>query len=223
VIVSNRDKLFTFDFHKELNALAGMELAFSLAYCPESDGLVEQRNRTMGGILRISVNQAQRNWVLQLPSIEFAINSAQSESTGISPFKLNYGWLPQPMLIQTDTNLEGVKEHTCSIKFTQMMAHDAILAQQPIQSMHANKGQRPAPFIQGDLVFVSTKNMSVPKGKSHKLVNKYIGLLEIEEVVVEGTTYQVKLPDELKRQSIKSAFHALLLKLHIPSKDNRFP
>ncbi|CCO37800.1 hypothetical protein BN14_11960 [Rhizoctonia solani AG-1 IB] len=89
--------------------------------------------------------------------------------------------------------------------------------------MHANKGRRPAPFTQGDLVFVSTKNMSVPEGKSRKLVNKYIGPLEIEEVVVEGTTYRVKLPDELKRRGIKSAFHASLLKPHIPSEDNRFP
>ncbi|KAF8694387.1 hypothetical protein RHS03_08195, partial [Rhizoctonia solani] len=223
IIVSDRDKLFTSDFHKELNALVGTELAFSSNYHPETDGLVERKNRSVGSMLRTFVNRAQRDWAPRLPGVEFAINSARSETTGYSPFKLNYGRLPRPMLIRTETDLEGVKQQARAIRSTQMMAHDAILAQRPTQTLQANKGRRPAPFVKGSLVFVSTKNMAIPEGKSRKLVNKYIGPLVVEEVIVEGTTYKVKLPDELKRRGIRPTFHASLLKPHIPGEDNRFP
>ncbi|KEP47240.1 integrase core domain protein, partial [Rhizoctonia solani 123E] len=189
VIVSDRDKLFTSEYYETLNELTGMELVFLSSYHLALDGLIEQMNWSLSSVIRICVNHAQRNWAIQLPGIEFAINSVRSETTGFSPFKLNYGRLPRPMLVRTNTDLKGVKEHAQLIKYTQMMAHDTIIAQRPLQTIQANKGHCPAPFKEGDLVFVSTKNMAIPEGKLHKLVNKFIGLIKIEQEVVKGTTY----------------------------------
>ncbi|KEP45351.1 putative ribonuclease H-like protein, partial [Rhizoctonia solani 123E] len=207
----------------KLHGFPDVILAFSSSYHLASDGLIERMNWSLGGVIRICVNRAKRNWAIQLPGIEFAINSAHSETTGFSPFKLNYGRLPRPMLVRTNTDLKGVKEHAQLIKYTQMMAHDVIIAQRPVQTIQANKGHRPAPFKEGDLVFVSTKNMAIPEGKSRKLVNKFIGPIKIEQEVVKGTTYRLDLPIELKRRGIKSTFHASLLKPHIPYEDHRFP
>ncbi|KDQ49302.1 hypothetical protein JAAARDRAFT_143636, partial [Jaapia argillacea MUCL 33604] len=41
------------------------------------------------------ISPKQTNWVTQLPSIEFAINLAQSSLTGFAPFFLNTGQMPQ--------------------------------------------------------------------------------------------------------------------------------
>jgi len=44
------------------------------------------------------IGENQRDWVAKLPAIEFAINSARSESTGYAPFFLNTSRMPRPMV-----------------------------------------------------------------------------------------------------------------------------
>jgi transposase InsO family protein len=97
-IVSDRDVLFTSTFWKRLHELMGTKLSMSSAYHPESDGGTERANRTVTQMLRQCIQPNQRDWVSKLPAIEFAINSARSESTGFSPFFLNTGCMPRSLL-----------------------------------------------------------------------------------------------------------------------------
>ncbi|KJA27562.1 hypothetical protein HYPSUDRAFT_99362, partial [Hypholoma sublateritium FD-334 SS-4] len=55
-------------------------------------------NRTITQMLRQCIGGKQTDWVAKLPAIEFAINSARSETTGYSPFFLNHGRMPRPMI-----------------------------------------------------------------------------------------------------------------------------
>ncbi|KAI0363210.1 hypothetical protein BV20DRAFT_929239, partial [Pilatotrama ljubarskyi] len=56
------------------------------------------------------------------------------------------------------------------------MAHDAILEVRVSQAHQANKFRQAEPeFEVNDLVYLSTKNLSVPKGRARKLALKYIG------------------------------------------------
>jgi hypothetical protein len=70
----------------------------SSAYHPQTDGATERANRTVTQMLRQCINNKQTDWVSKLPAIEFAINSARSESTGYAPFFLNSGQMPRPMI-----------------------------------------------------------------------------------------------------------------------------
>jgi hypothetical protein len=223
VIVSNRDKLFTSDYHREIHHLMNTELKFSSAYHPQTDGMTERMVRNVSRLIRACVNPEQRDWANKLPGIEFAINSARSETTGFSPFVLNYGRLPRPMLIRTQMDLYGVQEAARQIKYTQSVAHDMIIAACPSQTIQANIHRRLSPFQKGDLVYVSTKNMSIPAGKAHKLAPKYVGPYKVDKVVKEGATYRIELPPEMRRHGIRPTFHASLLKPHVPHKDRRFP
>jgi hypothetical protein len=45
----------------------------------------------------------------------------------------------------------------------------------------------------GDLVYVSTKNLSLPKGRARKLTPKYIGPFPIIEIMEPGATYRLDL------------------------------
>jgi hypothetical protein len=93
-IVSDRDSLFTSVFWRELHSLIGCELRMSSAYHPQTGGATERANRTMTQMLRHCIALDQRDWVTKLPAIEFAMNAATSETTGFSPFLLNYGRQP---------------------------------------------------------------------------------------------------------------------------------
>lgn len=97
-IISDCDVLFTSTFWTHLNALIGTKLKMSSTYHPETDGLTERANQTVTQMLRQCVNAKQTDWVAKLPSIEFAINSARSQSTGYAPFFLNMGHMPRSMI-----------------------------------------------------------------------------------------------------------------------------
>ena len=88
-IISDRDSLFTSTFWQTLHSLIGTEIRMSSSFHPQTDGSTERANRTIGQMLRMCISPDHRNWVNKLPAIEFAINSARSESTGYTPFLLN--------------------------------------------------------------------------------------------------------------------------------------
>jgi hypothetical protein len=50
------------------------------------------------------------------------------------------------------------------MKHAVMSAHDAILGARVKQTRNANRKRQLSPFIEGDLVYLSTENMSLPKG-----------------------------------------------------------
>jgi hypothetical protein len=139
------------------------------AYHPQTDGMTERVQRNYTGLLRICAGARQTEWVQNLPAIEFAINSARSEATGLSPFYLNYGRTPSPMVVNTNSKFPGVREHIERIKIAIMTAHDAVLDGRTKMTRQANQHRRPADIEEGDLVYVSTKNMRMPKGFARKL------------------------------------------------------
>ena len=89
-----------------------------------------------------------------------------------------------------------------------------------VNTIQANHKQAKVDHKVGDLVYLSTKNISLPKGHARKLAPKYLGPLAITKVLKEGTTYQLDLSEELLKWGINRAFHASLLKPHVPN-DNR--
>ena len=93
-IVSDRDSKFTSRWWREVHRLLGAKLLMSTSFHPETDGTTEQVNRSIGQILRSTVNADQRNWVEKCPMLEFAINSSINESTGFAPFELDGGYMP---------------------------------------------------------------------------------------------------------------------------------
>jgi hypothetical protein len=47
------------------------------------------------------------------------------------------------------------------------IAHDALIEAQVFQKIYTNKKQRSEPEIkEGDMVYLSTKNISMPKGRA---------------------------------------------------------
>lgn len=87
-----------------------------------------------------------------------------------------------------------------------IQAHDSILAARVKQTHDANRRRRISLLVKGDLCYISTKNITFPKGYARKLVPKYIGPYKI-----------------LKRRGVHDVFHASYLRVHQPNDDRLFP
>ena len=222
-IVSDWDSLFTSKFWKRLHGLIGTQLRMSSAFHPQTDSATERANRTITQMIRQCVRPDQKDWVTKLPAVEFAINSARSSTTGFSPFQLNYGWSPSPIIWDSHDEFPGVRKFAEKMKMVIMSAHDSIIAARVVNTVQANKKHAIAEYKVGDLVYLSTRNISLPKGRACKLAPKFLGPFAITKVLKEGATYQLDLSEEVLKRGINPSFHATLLKPHVPSDDRRFP
>ena len=71
-------------------------------------------------------------------------------------------------------------------------------------------------------MYMSTKNMSLPKGQTQKLVPKYIGPYEIISDY-GNNSYKLDLPGCLRQQGIQPVFRVSLLRIHMPNNEQLFP
>jgi hypothetical protein len=116
------------------------------------------------------------------------------------------------MIWDAKSEYPGVRVFAQHMKEAIMTAHDAILEACVKQTRQANKHRKPAPFGKDDFVYLSTKNLTIPKNRLCKVVPKFIGPYCILE-----------LPSDLKRKGNHPAFHSSLLRIHNPNDDRRFP
>ncbi len=176
-IVSDRDTLFMSILWSHLHKLIGTKLKMSSAYHPETDSSMKWANRAIGTMLRQCILADQKNWVALLPTIKFAIKLACSKITGYAPFFLNNGRMLHSMIWDnaTKTEYSGVQVFAMRMKQAILLAHDSILESQVKQTQDANRKWCPIHFMEKDLVYISTKNISFLKGLACKLNLKYIG------------------------------------------------
>ena len=93
-----------------------------------------------------------------------------------------------------DTTFKGVKQFALQAKWDLMVAHDVIIANHIQQTFHANKKCRTSDLYHvRDHVYLSTQNLTLPKGRARKLVPKYIGPYKVVKAHNEASTVTLKL------------------------------
>jgi len=209
-IVTDRGSVFMSKFWKELFRLLDTKLKRSTAYHPQTDGQTERANRTIEEMLRSYINDTQTNWDTLLGAVEFAYNNSTNPSTGFTPFYMNYGTHPA---VPTTLDLppgqnEAAINLTDRIQTIITKATDHLLRAQQRQSRYANLRRREVIFAVGDLVFLSTENLSLPSGTVKKLSPKWTGPFPIIKKI-SSVAYELQLPDDWK---IHNIFHVSLLK-----------
>ncbi|ESK82626.1 reverse transcriptase-rnase h-integrase [Moniliophthora roreri MCA 2997] len=198
----------------------------STAFHPQTDGASEHSIRNCNQILRATIQPNQRNWLNKLPIVEFAINSSISETTGFSPFELNYGYLPTMMWEVHYVKKVPPGVHAFAIQAMQNLydAHNSIIEAQVSQTHYSNKKRRPDPEIkEGSKVYLLTKNLNMPKDCTTKLCPKYIGPYLVIKAYPTSSTYELELPEDLKKHRIHPVFHVSLLWPHGENDEILFP
>jgi len=72
----------------------GIKLKYSTTCHSQTNSQTEVTHRTFSTILRAFIKLNAKAWDLLLPNAEFAYNKAPSRTTGVSPFKVVYGFDP---------------------------------------------------------------------------------------------------------------------------------
>src|SRR6266481_6716444 len=99
-----------------------------------------------------------------------------------------------------------------------MMVHDAIIESYVVQAHHTNHHRWPGELHSpGDLVYLLTKNLSLPKGRAKKLVPRYVGPYKIVEVQTNASTVMLELLPELLARRVHPTFHVSLIRAHMPN------
>lgn len=94
-IVSDRDNKFVCHFWRTLWKMLGMNLSFSSAYHPQSNGQIEVVNRSVCNLLRCLTKQHGKSWDHIIGQVEYAYNDSINRSNGKSPFEIVYGVTPR--------------------------------------------------------------------------------------------------------------------------------
>ena len=225
-IVSDRDSKFTSKWWRSLHKIMGAKLLMSTSFHPQTDGQTERANKNIGQIFRTVVQPDQKNWVDKVDMTEFAINASISETTRYAPFELNGGYMPS-MIKEIKSNevvAQGINVFATTALQNLAEAHDAIIEARVFQTEKANKRLKDEPKIAiGDMVFLSTKNLNIPKNRARKLCPKYVGPYKVVKARPETSTYSLDLPAALKERNILPTFHMSLLRPYHPSNNAMFP
>ncbi|KNZ78383.1 hypothetical protein J132_01037 [Termitomyces sp. J132] len=98
--------------------------------------------------------------------------------------------------IRADTVIpKGIQQFACQALENLAVEHDAIIEACVYQTHLANSHCRPDPKLEkGALVYLSTKNLNLPKGRARKLCPKWVGLYRILEAYSETSNYVLELP-----------------------------
>jgi hypothetical protein len=119
-IDSDRDKVFTSNWWRELFRLAGVSLRMSTSYHPQTDGQTERLNQTMETYLRCFANSCPARWSHWLPLAEFWYNTCDHSAIGMSPFKALYVYETKHFDISAQTSM-SVPELGVWLQDRQMM------------------------------------------------------------------------------------------------------
>lgn len=222
-LVSDRDSRFVSSFWRALHEICGTSLYMSTAFHPQSDGLTERANRTVLTTLRCVLCDLGGDWADHLHMVEFAINNAVNASTGVSPFYACLGFHPRtPVSVDTHAaDVPAAAEYVEHMQSIWKRSEDSMLRAQIAQVEHMDKHRRISPFKAGDLVYLSTRNISFDTPS--KFTPKYVGPFKILEVLARGNAARLDLPATFKARRLHDVFNVSLLKPYVTRPDSMGP
>ncbi|QRW18347.1 Retrotransposable element Tf2 protein [Rhizoctonia solani] len=202
--ISNRGRVFNNKFLRALYKRLGIDLHFSSAYHPQSNGQTERVNPSIKHFLRAYSGVNQKDWTRWLPMAEFAYNNAVHSSTGKTPFKALYGWEPTltPSNIPTDVPEADDLAQTMEAQWKEV---ESALRQSKQQMMTGESGS-PTEFEIGEEAWLDAKNVNL-KTLSPKLTEQRLGPFKVIEKI-SNRACRLELPPTMR---IHNVFYVGLL------------
>ncbi|XP_010278719.1 PREDICTED: uncharacterized protein LOC104612828 [Nelumbo nucifera] len=164
-ITSDRDTRFLSHFWMTLWRLFDSSLNFSSTAHPQTDGLTEVVNRTLGNLIRSISRERPKQWDFAIAQAEFAYNNAVHSSTGRSPFSIVYMKVPNHALdlVKLPRVPNALAEQLAEqIQSVQDAVKQKLEQTNAKYKMAKDKHRRHQVFDVGDEVMVFLRNERIP-------------------------------------------------------------
>ena len=208
-IVSDRGPQFSSRVWRAFCKLIGATASLTSGFHPQSNGQTERVNQELEASLRSLVADNPSSWSSRLPWAEYAHNTLQYTSTGMSPFQCQFGF--QPPLFpekERDVSVPSALQFVRRCKRTWKQARRALLRTSKRNQRHANQLRTPAPsFRHGQRIWLSAKDLPL-RVESRKLAPRYVGPFKVIRRI-NPVCYRLQVPRSLK---INPTFHVSLLR-----------
>ena len=188
----------------------GVKQCLSSARRPQSDGQTERTNRMLEDMLRHFVSPSQDDWDVRLPCCEFAINNAWNQSTGSTPFFLNFGETPRsPVNVDVVCKLPAADAFVGRVKDAVHKARNSLLYAQQRMCTSYDAKHKAESFEIGEFAYLSPKGLLLSTAGSKKLSLRWLGPFEVTERIGR-LAYKLCLPASVSR--LHPECHVSLLK-----------
>jgi ribosomal protein L21E len=219
VIVSDRDKIFTSKLWQEMLSAYKVDLHYSTAYHPESDGQTERVNQCLEQYLRCMAFKEPKKWAEWLPAAEWWYNSSYHTSLKSTPFEALYGYAPPPIHgISIPCDVTPEVEVTLQEKDRIMKSlQQNLLQAKNRMKKYADLKRTERTFEIGDMVYLKMqpyRETALGLRNSLKLSSKYYGPFRVLQKVGKQA-YKLQLPEGTL---IHDVLHVNQLKKHIGPK-----
>jgi transposase InsO family protein len=217
-IVSDRDRVFTSTFWRQLFKVVGTKLSYSTAYHPQTDGQSERVNQCLEQYLRCAAHDSPTKWRKWLPMAEFWYNSSFHTSLGCSPFQALYGVEPNFGAMPNLGSATGtaITDVAAERQAFQDLLREHLLRAQVRMKNQADKHRSDRQFQVGDDVLLKLQpyvQSSLVQRPSAKMALKFYGPYKVL-ARVGATSYKLALPSDSK---IHPVFHISQLKPFTPN------
>jgi len=219
LIVSDRDRIFTSKLWKDIFTALKVELRFSTAYHPQTDGQIERVNQCLETYLRCMTTDQPTKWMSWLSLAEYWYNSTYHTALKMSPFQALYGF-PPPLI--SELEIPGPEDEEAQDFLTakqQMLEHlkENLCTAQNRMKRYADLKRVERRFQVGDMVYLKMAPYRLAafgfRG-TLKLQNKYYGPFLIIQKI-GNSAYKLQFPGKVQ---IHPVFHVSQLKKHIGTK-----
>jgi hypothetical protein len=198
IIVLAWDGIFTSKMWQEIFSALKVDLHFSTAYHPESDGQTERVNQCLEQYLRSMAFQAPRKWTEWLATAEWWYNSSYHTAIKTSPFEALYEYSPpqiQEICIPEAASPETQDTLQDKATMLQTLQQNLICAQKKMKK-HADNNRTARSFHLGDMVYLKMqphRETALGMGSALKLTSKFYGPFRVIQKVGQQA-YKLQLP-----------------------------
>jgi hypothetical protein len=212
-LISDRDHIFTSALWQELFKLAGVDLRFTTAYHPQSDGQSERVNQCLETYLHCFTQACPSKWKHWLSLAEYWYNTSYHTSLKWTPFEVLYRYPPNHLGLHFSDQgtIPSLQTWLTERKLMIQLIQQQLTRAQQCQKKQADLHRTPRTFEVGDLVCLKLQpyvQSSLVKQANHKLAFKFFGPYRVLAKVGE-VAYKLDLPPQ---STIHPVFHVSLLK-----------
>jgi hypothetical protein len=218
-LLSDRGLSFMNQVVDQLCAKFQVKHRLTSPYRPQTNGMIERFNRTLGECIAKLINDNDKEWDEYISSVLFAYRTMKHKSTGYSPFYLMYGRQAKlPVELKVETIYDSEKDMEEAILDRVATIHKMEIDQQDVL-INIEQGQQKAKDRHDDQRVAQRLKISDKvlvertwkrKDMSAKLENQWMGPYYIHDVIGYNN-YKLR---SMEGQLIKGIIHGNRLKIY---------